>query len=112
RFSNGSGDPTAIDAVRDARGMAVKLYLPDGTTTDIVALSLPAFFARTPEDLLAFNQARRPNPATRQPNVEKVGAYLAEHPESVPAVTAAISHAIPKSYSTLAYHGLHAFGFV
>jgi catalase len=91
--------------------MAVKFYLPDGTT-DIVALSLPAFFTRTPEDLLAFNEARRPDPATGQPDVEKVGEYLAAHPEAVPAVTAAITHAIPASYATLAYHGLHAFGFI
>ncbi|HWC37588.1 MAG TPA: catalase family peroxidase [Acidimicrobiales bacterium] len=112
RFSNGSGDPSSPDAARDARGMAVKFYLPDGSRTDVVALSLPAFFARTPEDLLAFNEARRPDPATGQPDVEKVTAYLAEHPEGVPAVTAAITHPIPASYATLAYHGLHAFGFV
>jgi catalase len=111
RFSNGSGDPSAADGARDARGMAVKFYLPDGTT-DIVALSLPAFFTRTPQDLLAFNEARRPDPATGQPDVEKVGVYLAAHPEAVPAVTAAITHAIPASYATLAYHGLHAFGFI
>ena len=70
RFSNGSGDPTLADAVRDARGMAVKLYLPDGSRTDIVAISLPAFFARTPEDLLAFNEARRPAPTTGEIDVE------------------------------------------
>jgi catalase len=92
--------------------MAVKFYLPDGSRTDIVALSLPAFFARTPEELLAFNEARRPDPATGQPDVARVSAYLEEHPEAVPAVTAAITHPIPASYATLAYHGLHAFGFV
>ena len=112
RFSNGGGDPTVPDTTRDVRGMAVKFYLPDGTTTDIVAMSLPVFFARTPEDLLAFNEARRPDPATGQPNVEKVGAYLAEHPEGVAAVTAAISQPAPASYAGLTYHSIHAFGFV
>jgi len=112
RFSNGSGDPTAPDTTRDARGMAVKFYLPDGTTTDIVAISLPAFFARTPEDLLAFNAARRPDPATGQPDLAKVGEYLAEHPEAMTAVGAAVAHPIPASYATLTYHGLHAFGLV
>ncbi|MDP9335321.1 MAG: catalase family peroxidase [Actinomycetota bacterium] len=112
RFSNGSGDPGAADATRDGRGMAIKMYLPGGGTTDIVALSLPAFFARTPADLLAFNEARRPDPSTGQPDVGKVGAYLAEHPEAIPAVTAAITHPIPASYATLGYHALHAFGFV
>src|SRR5437764_15050088 len=112
RFSNGGGDPTVPDATRDARGMAVKFYLPDGKTTDIVALSLPVFFTRTPEDLLAFNEARQPDPATGQPDMEKVGAFLAEHPETVPAVTAAISHPAPASYAGLTYHSIHAFGFV
>ena len=31
RFSNGGGDPGVPDGTRDARGMAVKFYRPDGT---------------------------------------------------------------------------------
>jgi catalase len=112
RFSNGSGNPSVPDGTRDARGMAVKFYLPDAKTTDVVALSLPAFFARTPEDLLAFNEARRVDPETGRPDLEKVGAYLASHPEAMPALNAAITHPIPASYALLAYHGLHAYGFV
>jgi catalase len=112
RFSNGSGNPTLADAERDARGMAVKFYVPDGTKTDIVAISLPAFFARTPEDLLAFNAARRPSPTTGELDIEKVGAYLAEHGEAIAAVTAAMTHIIPASYATLRYHALHSYGFV
>jgi catalase len=112
RFSNGGGDPGVPDGTRDARGMAVKFYLPDGGTTDIVALSLPVFFVRTPEELFEFNEARRPEPETGTPNMEKVGAFLAEHPETVPAVTAAITHPAPASYAGLTYHSIHAFGFV
>jgi catalase len=111
RFSNGGGDPGVPDGARDARGMAVKFYLADGSTTDVVAISLPAFFARTPEDLLAFNEARRPDPASGQPDLAKVGEYLGAHPEAMTAVNAAIMHAIPASYATLAYHSLHAYGF-
>jgi len=110
RFSNGSGNPTAPDGSRDGRGMALKIYGPE-RTTDIVGLSLPAFFARTPEDLLAFNAARQPDPATGAPDAERVGAYLADHPEAVAAVTAAITHPIPASYASLAYNSIHAYGF-
>jgi catalase len=112
RFSNGAGDPHAADGVRDGRGMAIKVTLPEGGTTDLVALSLPVFFVRTPEELIAFNEARRPDPATGQPDFDKVGAFLAEHPETVPAVTAAISAAPPASYAQLAYHAIHAYGFL
>jgi catalase len=112
RFSNGSGDPTAPDGARDGRGIAVKIYLPDGTKTDIVGLTLPLFFVRTPEDLIGFNAARRPDPDTGQLDLEKVGAFLAAHPETVPAVTAAMEATPPESYARLTYHGIHAFGFV
>ena len=76
RFSNGSGRPTRADGARDERGMAVKFHLPDGRTTDIVSLSLPVFFVRTPEDFLAFLDAQRPDPATGKPDLEKVQAFI------------------------------------
>jgi len=112
RFSNGSGDPTVPDGNRDARGMAVKLYLPDGTTTDLIGITLPCFFTRTPEDLIEFNQARRLDPATGAPDLAKVGAFLEQHPETIAAVTAAMSLPIPASYAQLTYNGLHTFHLV
>jgi catalase len=112
RFSNGSGNPAAPDGDRDGRGVAIKIYLPAGGTTDMVGLTLPVFFVRTPDELLAFNEARLPDPATGQLDMDKVGAFLAAHPETVPAVTAAITAPRPESYARLTYHGIHAFRFV
>ena len=91
RFSNGGGDPGIPDYAQEGRGLAVKFYLADGSKTDIVALSLPCFFARTPEDFLAFTRARKPDPETGEPDFEKVGAWLGEHPEAGPAIQAALS---------------------
>ena len=110
RFSNGSGNPAVPDGARDGRGIALKVYGAAGTT-DVVGLSLPAFFTRTPEDLIEFNAARRPDPDTGLPDPAKVGDYLAAHPEAVPAVTAAVTHPIPSSYAGLTYNSIHAFGF-
>jgi catalase len=59
RLSNGGGNPQIPDYAREARGLAVKFYLPDGSTTDIVGLTLPCFFVRTVEDFLDFTNARR-----------------------------------------------------
>ncbi|MEY2406567.1 MAG: catalase [Acidimicrobiaceae bacterium] len=112
RFSNGTGNPTVPDGARDGRGMAVKLYLDEGTTTDIVAVTLPAFFTRTPEDLLAFNEARRVDPETGQPDMAKVGAFLEAHPETLTAVGAAMTMPFPASYAQLTYNALHAYRFV
>jgi catalase len=112
RFSNGGGNPTVPDSTRDARGIAVKLYLPDGATTDVIGITLPVFFARTPEDLMEFNLARRVDPDTGTPDLAKVGAFLEQHPETVPAVTAAMTMPIPTSYAQLAYNALHTFRFI
>ena len=109
RFSNGGGDPRIPDYAQEGRGLALKFYLPDGSTTDIVALSLPCFFARTPEDFLAFTRARKPDPETGQPDLEKVGAWLGEHPEAGPAIQAALSAEPPESYATVLYNSIHAF---
>jgi catalase len=112
RFSNGGGDPSVPDTTRDARGIAVKLYLDDGTTTDVIGITLPCFFVRTPEELIEFNIARRPDPETGGPDLAKVGAFLGEHPETVPAVTAAITLPMPASYALLKYNAIHTFKFV
>jgi catalase len=109
RISNGSGDPGVPDYAREGRGMAVKLYLADGGKTDLVAVNLPVFFARTPEDFLEFTRARKPDPETGEPDLERVGAWLQAHPEAVPAVEASITALPPASYAQCGYNGIHAF---
>lgn len=113
RFSNGSGDPTAPDTDRrDGRGMAVKFRLPGGGETDIVGLSLPVFFVRTAGDFLDFLRARMPDPETGEMDMAKVGAFVAEHPETQAALELILpSLAPPASYAQCAYNSLHAFGF-
>jgi catalase len=114
RFSNGSGDPSTPDGDRrDGRGMAVKFYLPDGKTTDIVSLSLPAFFVRTPDDFIAFAAARKPDPDTGEPDMERIGAFVAEHPETAAALQVILPSLVPpRSYATCAYNGIHSFRLV
>jgi catalase len=109
RFSNGGGSPEIPDYAREGRGLAVKFYLPDGSKTDIVALNLPCFFARTPEDFLSFTRARKPDPETGQPDFAKIGAWMEEHPEAGPAIQAAVSAEPPESYATVTYNSIHSF---
>ena len=114
RFSNGSGNPEAEDADRrDGRGLAVKFDLPDDQITDIVSVSIPVFFVRTPEDFLGFLEARKPDPETGEMDMEKVGAFLGEHPETQAAVQLILPALTPpRSFATCAYNGLHAFALV
>src|SRR3954449_2697486 len=107
RFSNGGANPESNDAaIGDGRGMATKFYLEDGSTTDIVALSIPVFFVRTPEEFLEFTLARADS-------FEKVGEFVASHPATQQAVQHIAPMLIPpRSYATIAYNSIHAFKLV
>ena len=109
RVSNGGGDPAIPDYAKEGRGLAVKFYLPDGSRTDVVALSIPCFFARTPEDFLEFTRARKPDPETGQPDFGKIGAWLEAHPEAGQAIQAAVTALPPESYATVTYNSIHSF---
>src|SRR3954467_15037153 len=104
RFSNGGANPDGNDAgVGDGRGMATKFYLPDGSTTDIVGLSLPVFFVRTPEEFLEFTLARAES-------FEKVGEFITGHPATAQAAQLIAPTLVPpRSYATLEYNSIHAF---
>jgi catalase len=114
RFSNGSGNPEAPDADRrEGRGMATSFRLPDGDRTDIVAISIPVFFVRTAQDFLEFVRARKPDPETGEMDIERVGAFVAAHPETQAALELILPTLVPPaSYAECAYNGLHAFAFV
>jgi catalase len=114
RFSNASGNPRTSDANPIAgRGMAVKFHLPEGESTDIVGVPLVVFMVSTPEDFLELTRARIPDPETGQPDAEKMGAFLGEHPETAKALELGLPKLAPtSSYATSSYNGLHAFGLV
>jgi len=113
RLSNGSGDPAAPDfEPREGRGMATKFYLPDGTTTDVVGITLPAFFVNTVDGFFDFCRARTPDPATGEPDPAAIGTFLEQHPEALTAGAAVLAATPPESYLRCVYNSLHAYRFV
>ncbi|MEA2211355.1 MAG: catalase [Solirubrobacteraceae bacterium] len=106
RFSNGGGNPKHPDWAPDPRGLAVKFYLPDGSRTDIVAVSSPLFPCRTPEGFVELLRAQAAGPAAAW----KFPLFLRHHPEAIrvlPRVTSTL--APPAGYERIPYYGLHAF---
>lgn len=112
RFSNASGDATIPDGKPEGRGMAVKFYLSDGTTTDISSVTVPIFPVRTPEDFLELTLARTPDPETGKLDFDKIGPFLETHPEALPAVEIAMSLKAPASYLQCTYFAVHAFKYI
>lgn len=134
RFSNGSGILTEHDGWSDVRGMAVRFYLGNDRSTDLVAMTLPVFFAPTAETFLDFARAARPQPCKRETPWQKIKDFLklelpmpdpypgqAERPNegaiafadkhvwAQPAVLNASSIGAPVSYVRAAYHAVHTF---
>jgi catalase len=109
RLSNGSGNPDQPDYAPDPRGLAVKFYLPDGSRTDIVAVSTPRFISRTPEGFVEMLAAQGSGIAAAW----KLPLVFARHPEmlrNVPALAPSLRP--PPSYAAIAYHAQHAFKWI
>lgn len=109
RVSNAGGNPSVPDYAPDVRGLAVKLYLPDGSRTDIVAQSAPRFPVHTPEAFVELLHAQHPGPAMAW----KLPRFLARHPDAIPTLPANIpALRPPASYATCRYYAVHAYRFL
>ncbi len=109
RFSNGSGDPAQRDGLPGVRGLAVKLTLPDGSTTDISTQTARLFVSSTPDGFIDLLKAMRPGPAKPL----RMAKYVATHPGLLGALPVLRdANRVPASYVTTEYHGLHAFRWV
>lgn len=109
RVSNGGGNPNVPDYAPDVRGLAVKLYLPDDSRTDIVCQSVPRFPVRTPEEFIELLRAQHRDVGM----LWRVPLFLATHLYSVPALAVGLpALRPPESYATCQYYGIHAYRFV
>ncbi|SHK59102.1 catalase [Shimia gijangensis] len=134
RFSNGSGSKTEHDGWSDVRGMATRFHLSDGTDTDLIMMTLPEFFARTPQEFLDFTLAAKPTEVHWVSPWKKIWQMLhliPPQPDPYPneeispnegamkfananrfsqlAVFQAAGIGAPVSYLRAAYHAVHTF---
>ena len=134
RFSNGSGCAVVHDGWSDVRGMATRFQLANNATTDLIAMTLSAFFAPTPETFLDFAMAAKPTPVTRESPWRKfldllelmlplrnpypgetispdAGAirFADENDYAKLAVSQAAAIGAPVSYLRAEYHAVHTF---
>ena len=134
RFSNGTGLRSVPDIEPDVRAMAVKFHLSNGRQTDLIAITLPVFPARTVEDFLELCVAAEPMPVGQRSRWRTLLDLLAlRQPPPAPALGQVVSAApglfrfaqlhpfaeaglmamqnaiTPISYAQTAYHAVHAF---
>jgi len=110
RFSDATGVPNIPDADGNAfpKGIAIRFQLPDGTSTDIVSISVNGFPAATPEDFLGLlNAVRDSQGSTAKPS--PVEQFLGTHPAALKFVTT--PKPAPVSLATQPFFGVNAFEF-
>jgi catalase len=105
RLSNGGGNPDHPDYAPDPRGFAVKMYLPDGSRTDIVASTAQLFPLRDPgafAELVKVQEAQW-----------KLPLFLIKHPEALRVLAGAVpTLRPPESYASIPYYATHAFKWI
>ncbi|WP_046212501.1 catalase family peroxidase [Paenibacillus wulumuqiensis] len=109
RFSESSTDPALADLLSPAKGMAVQFRLPEGKVSNLVAVTVPVFFARTPESFMdmlkAVNKARAGNLGIKE-IIHQITGHFGEARESLLSVQRLRP---PTSYVTNLYYCIHAY---
>jgi catalase len=134
RFSNGTGAEKVHDGWSDVRGMATRFHLKDGSATDLIAMTLPEFFAPDGWSFLDFAREAYPKPFADETPWQKLRdmlhltppgrdrypgeeirpdegamAYANANPHAMLAVFQAATIGAPVSYVRASYHAVHAF---
>ncbi len=95
-----------------APSMAVKFYLPNGTVTDLIALQLPLFPIRTPQETAEFLEAIKPDVPNGNPNIDRMKEFAATQPWVAHALMEIAALPATVSLAQTSFHALHAFRFV
>ncbi|RQH13318.1 catalase [Bradyrhizobium sp. RP6] len=108
RFSTDGVSANAVDTDgRSLRGFSFRLGSGDHRS-EILTQSAPVHFARTPDQMLAFLQARMPGPDGK-PDMARVEAFSAANPETLRQAAYLAANPPPASLACTTYWGVHAF---
>lgn len=111
RFSVGGGNPKIADGTKAAnRGFAFRIDDGGKGQTEFVMINAPINFVKSPDQMLAFLQARLPG-ADGKPDPEKIKGFSAAHPETTGQGKYLASRPIPASWVGVSYWGIHGYTF-
>jgi catalase len=111
RFSDGAPDLSIPDNSPNAgpRGMAIRFTLPDGSDTDIVAMSHNGFVVSNGEDFLALQKAIVAIDPSK-PHPWAIEVFMSTHPRALKFVVD--SKVVPASFATESFFSNDSFVFV
>lgn len=112
RFSVGSGNPKVMDGNKTVnRGFAFRIDDGGRGQTEFVMVNAPINFVKSPEQMLAFLQARLPG-ADGKPDPAKIKVFTDANPETTLQGKYLASHRVPGSWVGVSYWGIHGYTLV
>lgn len=111
RFGVGVGNPQGADTTRTTRGLAIRFETPAGEVWEQANISVPIFGSPTPDIFVQNLLVRRPDPATGQPNAERIAAFVAANPAVTHQGRWLAANNPPASWATTPYWGVNTFRF-
>ncbi|GGN94374.1 catalase family peroxidase [Saccharibacillus kuerlensis] len=112
RFSGSSTDPALADLLSPAKGMAVQFLLPEGGRSTLVGVTVPVFFARTPESFMEMLTTLNRTKTGRMPKSEALRRFARHFGESRQSLLALKRLKPPASYATNLYYCIHVYFLV
>ncbi len=110
RFSMGGGNPKIPDTTKPTpRGLSLRFDLGGGASTDLVMISAPMFFAKSPPQFVEFLQVRTKAPGADKPDQARLEAFNKANPETTRQAAFLNARPVPASYAAVNYWGVHAF---
>lgn len=112
RFSVGSGNPKVMDGNKTVnRGFSFRIDADGRGQTEFVMVNAPINFVKSPDQMLAFLQARLPG-ADGKPGPAKIKAFTDANPETTSQGKYLASRPIPGSWVGVNYWGIHGYTLV
>jgi catalase len=111
RFSLGSGDPHATDALSTVRGLGLQFSLSDGEQWRSAMINLPVFPFKDTQAFYDNLVASEPDPNTHHPDPAKGAAFFASHPDTARAIGIIKSQPPSSGFDNSTFHSLNAFRF-
>jgi catalase len=109
RFSVGSGNPKVMDGNKAVnRGLSFRIDDAGAGQTEFVMANAPIFFAKSPDQMLGFLQARLPG-ADGKPDPAKIKAFGDANPETTMFGKYLASKPVPASWVGVSYWGVHGY---
>lgn len=112
RFSLAGGSLKIPDTARNPRGMALEFELPKKNVHHFTMLNAPVFGAATPNSFYDGVIANTPSPETGKPDLEKVAAYKASHPDAQALGEYLTKNNPVASYANSDFYSVHTFKFI